>query len=375
MDKTVEELKKGKTIRGTGDNWDMKIKPSSMRALTQNIDLHLFASNLIVNRLDFTHLPNDQPIGKIEDFSLTKALLNENEWQTYGENSQVLISRILMEFFPKFSIFKDVYPDHIDHDYSKEMKQKSIIATLPVIDADEKKYQDCIKILRTYEYWIWELYHKAGLADAVPEIEVEVALSSNHARPGQPHAEVVHTKDDPMKANKIVFSGDQLTRIRFAGAKDLLKGSHTPTDRLEHCSPFKPVGWHTKASLLQYTYNLLYSAQSVNESGTLKYFREKLNRKNVTPVKVVDSYQGSEELFISMGKGYIVSAALKFFGMSSLDDTPADFPSSDDSDDTIKAYFTSKMDSFVKLYVLKLNPKTPKPQNPKTPFEIFRIEF
>ena len=117
-DKVVERVKSGSVFRGTGDNWDLKVLKGHMRKDIQNEDLHLFASNLIENRVNFAHLPNDHP--------------------------RVLVGRIISEFLPKFKWIRSVLPDHIPHSYSEEMEKRSTIVSLPVIDANEAKYEDCV---------------------------------------------------------------------------------------------------------------------------------------------------------------------------------------------------------------------------------------
>ena len=352
----MTKIKKGSVFRGTGDNWDLKILKGHMRKEVQNEDLHLFASNLIENRINFNHLPNDNPRGDIKDFRRHNFSLNVNEWKTYAECAKVIVGRIVLEFCPKFKFLRAVIPNHISHEYSLQMAQKSTIVSLPIINANESKYDDCVNILRTYEKWIAEIYVQAGLLDEIPHTD-NPPVPEGPAAPGQTNAHRQDTNNDPMREMKIPFAGDQLTRVRFAGAKDLLSGSHTASDRFEHCSPFKPVMWHTKASLLQYTYSFLHKAESVNQIGTLKYFREKYNRRNATPSKVLDSYEGSEELFLSVGKAYMITAVLNFFGMSDLEDTPSlhKFPQNiaRETTENKKKYFDDAFGKFIDKFLLQ----------------------
>ena len=168
------------------------------------------------------------------------------------------------------------------------MTQKSTIVSLPILNCNENNYQDCVTILQNYETWIFEIYQKAGLINQYPYIlQNPILRDPPVCNPGQPGAHVLSTSNDPMYSMKVPVAGDQLTRVRIAGDKDPLAGAHTPADRFEHCSSFKPVMFHLKASFLQYSNYLLYHLESANQVGMLKYVREKLNRKSVTPNKVI----------------------------------------------------------------------------------------
>ena len=60
--------------------------------------------------------------------------------------------------------------------------------------------------------------------------------------------------------------------------------------------------------------------QSGRENGTLRYFREVLNRRNVT--LDVKHYEYCEQLFMSVGHCYLIEALLQFFKSETVDESP-----------------------------------------------------
>ena len=116
----------------------------------------MFASSFFVNRASFDQLPNTNPKQDIRKVPLGTYSLNPAEWKVFRHTTKILIGRILVEFLPCMEFLKDVIPNHVKHEYSGLMALKSTIISMPIIDANEQNYEDCVKILRTYEKWIGE---------------------------------------------------------------------------------------------------------------------------------------------------------------------------------------------------------------------------
>ena len=99
------------------------------------------------------------------------------------------------------------------------------------------------------EGWVHDIYSEAGICDApTNQDHTPPNLQDNaRSRPDQPFPE----PNDPLRNIKVPCFGDQLTRVRLAGAKDFRSGSHTLRDRFEHTHLVRIVDWHTKRSFLK----------------------------------------------------------------------------------------------------------------------------
>lgn len=72
---------------------------------------------------------------------------------------------------------------------------------------------------------------------------------------------------------------------------------------------------------LQTLFDYLYKSESVGDLGSLYQLKTGLNRKDVKD-KVNKSYHGCEAFFNTVVDGYIVYAAMQFFGMQSPHSNP-----------------------------------------------------
>ena len=231
----------------------MKILPRDMLSTHQNTDLHYFASNLIVERVPCDNLSTTSPQKDIISLPNSTFLLSSAEATKLREDFKVLVARVLVTNIPQLSFLKSIVPQHISHKYQQEMAKKSTIIPLPMQMKDEKKYEDVVDILDSYEQELEDIYVRAGVVRKPngPEQEQPARITSGEsATPAAAHFNKDDTNDH-MKGISVPFGGDQMTRVRFAGAKDLRAGAHTAKQRFDYCSPFVSELFHTNMAYVQ----------------------------------------------------------------------------------------------------------------------------
>ncbi|KAK3083965.1 hypothetical protein FSP39_006061 [Pinctada imbricata] len=160
------------------------------------------------------------------------------------------------------------------HAYQREMSTPSKIFQLPIMFCNEAKYEECLNIMDNYETILEDVYTKA------------------------------HGGIQTLDQIGCVVGGDQLTRVRLEGAKDLRSLSLTKKDRFEHLQPVVCELWHLKVDFLEKLFKTFYKAQSGSQPGTLAYYRNILRKTGVNG-KVKSNFQAHSEFIILVTKELI----------------------------------------------------------------------
>ena len=110
---------------------------------------------------------------------------------------------------------------------------------------DEKKYADIVDVVDQLETCL----HEAYSCEPADDTSNDPPTLRPTSRPDQPSSHVPPVADDsdPLASVKVPCFGDQLTRVRFAGASDLRAGNKSARNRLDHIYPLRIAGTHRGA--------------------------------------------------------------------------------------------------------------------------------
>lgn len=255
IDRAAELVKSGHTFVYVLDNIDWDEKAHDMRQGVQNRSVHAVATSIVLNRVSDKVLPNSGPQQRLKDCNVHQLVnINPLELEAIRSRYRILVANLLFEHFPYFGMFRQYIPESTNCAYKIEMAAKSEVLTMPILTKDEKKYAECVDVLDQLEKFTHAIYAAARLCSPPPKaVQDATPTIGAHSRPDQPasHIPAAASNTDPLRGVKVPCFGDQLTRVRFSGARDLRSGCHTAKQRLDHLYPFCIVDWHTKRSFLK----------------------------------------------------------------------------------------------------------------------------
>ena len=107
------------------DNVDLKLLASDMTSSNQNKDLHWCNHNAYLDRVNPTHLLDNDPVADLRDVSNSTFLPSLTDQNSLLSDFTVSIGRVLVENLSALEIFKDVVPLHIRHKFSDELQKKT----------------------------------------------------------------------------------------------------------------------------------------------------------------------------------------------------------------------------------------------------------
>ena len=112
-----------------GDNINKEVQPRDMRGEHQSRSLHYFHSYAVCDRINVADVSDIVTSPDISQVDLTEILPTPSDNQALLSNYTLLIFRVLRKYMAFFARFGKVVERHIQHEYSYEMAQKSIVVS------------------------------------------------------------------------------------------------------------------------------------------------------------------------------------------------------------------------------------------------------
>ena len=155
----AQDIKDGTDGKINGDNVDFRVSTHEMRMNIKSKDFHLFESDYTPDRIDLTKYDANVSVGDPNSVKLENVLPSADEDKHFRESLKVVLAREIIELSDKFLWMEMFVSEHIPHELSTKMSQKSTPFLMPI---NETSYSDCIGILTSYCSQLEDRYTRAG---------------------------------------------------------------------------------------------------------------------------------------------------------------------------------------------------------------------
>lgn len=114
------------------DNLDFYMKVHHQSSLHTNKSIHWINHTAVEDRIPINHLSDKKPVTSITEYNLVHSLPGLDTQKEIRREFTVLGSRILTQYLGAFKTFAKVVVNHIPHQYSTEMSECSIDASIKI---------------------------------------------------------------------------------------------------------------------------------------------------------------------------------------------------------------------------------------------------
>lgn len=141
-------IAEGRTFKYVSDNLDKTRRVRDLRSDNQGKLLHMYSIIAIATRVPHPTLSKTGRAGNLLAFLPAKFLPDTEDVKGITSNLLVIVERVLTKYLPDLAFLHSTVPDHIIHEYTKEMSLKSDVAVVDVLMKNEACHDDMLDIMQ-----------------------------------------------------------------------------------------------------------------------------------------------------------------------------------------------------------------------------------
>ena len=232
-----------------GDNIDKNVHPRHQTLDRRTQSLHFFNCYAVQDRCDFSSFSDTMPFPDFSNFDVVQLLPQKNDVAQLLSDVTILVARTLTQNLKGFENYQDLVPQHIAHEYSKEMNQTSTVVCYYTAHHCEAEYsfmysfQIPLGIFMKNENKLDEM---VSIMDALHEYIPTSISSMELCTEGQEEPDIIEVDT----FHHILFGGDQVTVVRALSGQAVRANSENQRQRLQGFVP-TIEDWHTKMCFME----------------------------------------------------------------------------------------------------------------------------